>query len=635
MQPGMEALGQELAKEIRELRARLGARQLGADRAGKQESTAGVWRQAATVDVEEDDGIDLLWPSGQQPAGTRLGEHTIRDLEIETLVYGLAIGSRREHQEMIRRVLFELCEDPEAIRYRQAITGDLIRAPWLAAGLEEMLPLLDQLSAYSMADRDMPELFQVAWWLSEMETYVDCIQALVRVFQEASDEPQAAGLRALRDLAVEIETRPSFQNLARELPPLLARIRGVTSITIGINLDQDLQPVAATLLSLNEEPFIEAPLLKLLLGGSGEQESVMPLHTIPLVSGGSAIPQGSRRPNPMLVPLFRDLSRIMEQVSKPIAAALQEYVHVNRQWLVQLRPALAFYAGAARLARRLEAGSLPVCLPEIVPAAERLCQVRDGYNVNLALHWLERGMERVSAQIVTNDVDLNDEGRIVILTGPNRGGKTTYTQATGLLQVMAQAGLFVPGSQARISPADGVYTHFPAEEELDRGTGRFGDEAQRLREVFEHATRHSLILLNESLSGTHAGESLYLSRDIVRIARMLGARVVFATHLHELAEKVETINAETPGESRVVSLVSSHIDQATIAQGADEVAERRTYQVVKSSPMGRSYALELARHYGISFDQLRQALVDRGVLDASRADDNARPHSGTQAGSGV
>ncbi len=220
---------------------------------------------------------------------------------------------------------------------------------------------------------------------------------------------------------------------------------------------------------------------------------------------------------------------------------------------------------------------------------------------------------------MTNDVSLDAEGRIAILTGPNRGGKTTYAQAIGLMQVLAQVGLFVPGSQARISPADGVYTHFPADEELVRGTGRFGHEAQRLRQILEQATRHSLILLNESLSGTHAGESLYLSRDVVLILRVLGARVVFATHLHELAEQVEAINAETAGDSRVVSLVSSRIDQATVAQDADEMAGRRTYRVVRSRPMGRSYALELARHYGISLDQLRQVLLDRGVIDSEEA----------------
>ena len=615
MHLGMEALGRELAKESRELRTKLGARRLGADRAVELEETDEATRRAVREEAEQDDGLDLLWPPGHRVAGTRLGERTLQDLEIETLVQALASGSRREHHDLIRCVLGELCRDPEAIRYRQAISGDLIRDQKLAGGIEELLPRLDQLSAYSMADRDMPELFQVAWWLGEMETYVDCIRATVRVFAEADAEPRSAGLCALRDKAVEIEARDSFQILARELPPLLARIRGVMSITIGVNLDQDLQPVAATLLSLNDKPFTEAPLLRLLLGGGSGQESVMSLHEMPLIEGSSAIPQSRRRANPMLVPLFRDLSRIMEQVSKPIAAALQAYIHVNRRWLVRIRPALAFYAGAARLACRLQESGLPVCLPEIAPEAERMCQVRDGYNINLALHHLERGGGDQKAEIVVNDVSLDDGGRILILTGPNRGGKTTYTQAAGLMQVLAQVGLFAPGSKARISPADGVYTHFPMEEELARGTGRFGDEAQRLRQILEQATRHSLILLNESLSGTHAGESLYLSRDVVVILRMLGARAVFATHLHELAEQVEAINAEAAGDSRVVSLVSSRIDEATMAQGADKVAQRRTYRVVKSRPMGRSYALELARHYGISLDQLRQMLMDRGVID--------------------
>lgn len=618
MQSGMEALGRELSKEMRELRARLGARRLGAERTVEVVETDEATSRAVRAEAEQDDGLDLLWPPGQGGAGAWLGEHALHDLEIETLAQVLASGSKREHHDLIRHVLGEPCRAPEAIRYRQAICGDLIRDQKLARGIEELLPRLDQLNAYSMADRDMPELFQVAWWLGEMETYVDCIRATVRIFAEAGGDPGSMGLCALRDRAVEIEARDSFQTLARELPPLLASIRGVTSITIGVNLDQNLQPVAATLLSLNEEPFAEAPLLRLLLGGSSDQGGVMPLHTMPLIEGGSAIPQPGRRANPMLVPLFRDLSRIMEQVSKPIAAALQAYIHVNRRWLVRIRPALAFYAGAARLARRLQEGGLPVCLPEIVPEAERVCRVRDGYNLNLALQRLERGGQP-AAEIVTNDVRLDDEGRIAILTGPNRGGKTTYAQAIGLMQVLAQVGLFVPGSQAWISPADGVYTHFPVDEELVRGTGRFGHEAQRLRQILEQATRHSLILLNESLSGTHAGESLYLSRDVVLILRVLGARVVFATHLHELAEQVEAINAEVPGDSQVVSLVSSRIDPETVARGAEEMAGRRTYRVVRSRPMGRSYALELARHYGISLDQLRQVLLDRGVIDGEEA----------------
>jgi DNA mismatch repair ATPase MutS len=121
-------------------------------------------------------------------------------------------------------------------------------------------------------------------------------------------------------------------------------------------------------------------------------------------------------------------------------------------------------------------------------------------------------------------------------------------------------------------------------------------------------------LLNEALSGTYAGESLYLARDVLRIWRMLGARAIFATHLHELAERLDGLNDSVPGDSRVVSLVSSRIEPDAAGTAGVDAASRRTYRVVKSPPMGRSYALELARLYGISLDQLQETLRARGAL---------------------
>ena len=155
---------------------------------------------------------------------------------------------------------------------------------------------------------------------------------------------------------------------------------------------------------------------------------------------------------------------------------------------------------------------------------------------------------------------MDDDGRIGILTGPNQGGKTTYTQMVGLCQLLAQTGLWVPAAQARLSPVDNIYTHYPVEEQLAKGTGRFGEEAQRLSQIFARGTRHSLILLNESLASTNPGESLYIAQDIVRILRRLGARAIFATHLHELAADVAALNASTTGESRIVSLVASRTE---------------------------------------------------------------------------
>jgi DNA mismatch repair ATPase MutS len=238
--------------------------------------------------------------------------------------------------------------------------------------------------------------------------------------------------------------------------------------------------------------------------------------------------------------------------------------------------------------------------------------------VNLALHHLNRReAQELSEVVVTNDVHMGAEGRVYILTGPNQGGKTTYTQAVGLTQIMTQTGLYVPGEGARISPVYGIYTHYPLEEELEKGTGRLGDETQRLNVLFSQVTRHSLVLLNESLSSTAPGESLYLARDVVRVLRLLGARAIFVTHLHQLAADAESLNAETPGDSRIVSMVASLIEEDEGSHGGDSRGIRRTYKVVPNPPMGRSYAMEIARRYGISYEQLKEALAERGVLKTS------------------
>jgi DNA mismatch repair ATPase MutS len=199
----------------------------------------------------------------------------------------------------------------------------------------------------------------------------------------------------------------------------------------------------------------------------------------------------------------------------------------------------------------------------------------------------------------------------LLLTGPNKGGKTTYMQAIGVSQVLAQAGLYVPGTQAKISPVDVLHTHFPEEEQFDAGTGRFGDEAQRMHAIFTHITRHSLVLLNESFSSTSPAEALALSRDIVRLLREMGTRSVFATHLHELAAEADVLNASITGDSHILSLVASLIEEERAENGT---AVTRSYKIIPSPPMQSSRARELARQYGVSFDQLHQLLRKRGVM---------------------
>jgi DNA mismatch repair protein MutS len=561
-------------------------------------------------------GISLLWPDvfERRTAASEEAFHTA-DLNLDPLLDVLSIEGR--FRQSVQHLLARPVSDPVVLNYRLDVIEDLLRTPDLVTTLEEALGLITTLESYMVQPQwEQSELRKVAWRLSELENYVHCVNHLHIALTDCGSALRSAALCALRDMVTAIAQEEDFLALKAELPAMLEQIRGIKSITIGVNLDSQLRPVEATLLSVNTTRFTGEVMsfFNRLLGINNEirpsNEGIGPLHKAKSrsTSMGEYNVRLPQTDNPLMHPLFKDLADVMDQICQPIAAALRKFVRVNGRLLVALQDEIAFYLGAVRLMRHLTECGLPTCRPQIAPLEDRVCHMTGAYNVNLALRMAPFYRARdLRNDIITNDVHFGEEGRIFILTGPNRGGKTTYTQALGLAHILMQAGLFVPATSATMSPVDGIFTHFAAEERLDLETGRLGEEARRLSEIFAHATRHSLILFNESLASTSAGESLYLARDIVRVVRLLGARAVFATHLHELAADADEINAETEGDSKVVSLVS----MVMVEKAADGETARRTYKIVPSAPMGRSYAREIALRYGISFDQLKSSLQAR------------------------
>lgn len=543
--------------------------------------------------------------------GTRLSQQSIRDLGLTKIVH--AISPNHSYHRAIERILLQLSHDPQVIRYRQDIFEDLLAHPNLVAGFEKLLPLFRELSPFRYrrdAKHRSSILYEVIWRTRELSSLIDCVDGLAMILQEAGDQLRSEGLRRLQDEILAMQADESFQHLIQELPEILAQLQSVKSVTIGVNLDHHFQPVEATLLSINTQKFSSISLLSRLFGKNSESmEGIAPIHSVP-----SDLGQGPKV-TPMMMPLFQDVAKVLEKVCQPIAKALQRYMHITGAPLLNLGAELGFYLGAVRLISRIRESGLPMCKPELLSQKERICEIKDNFNLHLALHLLNQSLsKKLGAVVVKNDVVFGARGRIMILTGPNRGGKTTYIQAVGLTQVLMQAGLYVPGTNARMSLVDNIYTHFPNEEQFEQGTGRFGDEAKRFQEIFAVATRHSLLLLNESLSSTSPGESVYLAQDILRILKLLGVRAIFATHLHELAAGIEEFNASTPGDSEVISMIASFIDETALIEAPPDTALQRSYKVIPGPPMGRSYAHEIARRYGVSFEQLQATLNERGVL---------------------
>jgi DNA mismatch repair ATPase MutS len=488
----------------------------------------------------------------------------------------------------IRQTLSALNRDPVVIAWRQAVLEDFLRNPSLSERVIELLPILADLriGRALMGKQRRNLLMETADRLAELDLYIKVVQTLHAALQTADIRSEA--LRQLRDQLLATINDDNFQALRTELPELQRPLQRFASLTVGINLDAQLRPVSAVLLGISEHPFGEArSFLGKLLGVSvqnDEETGIAPLHYTPS--------DPDQRP---LSPLFRDLEHLISQSAQPVARALKRYVRISSGPVAGLEYELAFFVAAADLIRRLEARGVQFCKPEIVPAEERVSTVEDLVNLHLALRDLDR-------PLVSNDLTFDDQGRIAILTGPNSGGKTTYVQAAGLSHVLFQAGLFIPARRARISPVDSIFTHFPA---LESAQGRLSEEAARLRHICLNATRYSLVLLNESLSSTTASEALYLAQDLLCGLRAIGVRAIYATHLVELAERLNEIESAVEGDSAVYSLVAGI---QLIEDGATgDVRGAPTFQISRGLPQGRSYAREIARRHGISLEQILAA----------------------------
>jgi hypothetical protein len=224
---------------------------------------------------------------------------------------------------------------------------------------------------------------------------------------------------------------------------------------------------------------------------------------------------------------FQALAALRNRGIGPIAAALGQAADHVRSFFGVLRAELAFYVGCINLHEQLTRKGGPICLPLPAAAEERRLSFRGLYDAGLAL--------TVDRRVVGNDADA-DARDLVIITGANTGGKSTFLRSVGLAQLMMQCGMFVPAETFCSSLCDGLFTHYKREEDSGMESGKFDEELRRMSEIVDRIKGHSIILFNESFAATNEREGSEIARQIMTALLDAAVRVVCVTHLHELAQ---------------------------------------------------------------------------------------------------
>ena len=547
--------------------------------------------------VSEPQVVSLLFPPQVPACGSRIGTPNFDDLGITSIVRALDIDQR--HSRFIAGILGTLEQNPITLHYRQAALAELLAHPTFVEQLAAILPSLYALAEAGPTARwqDNAPLPLVGMRLADLQNYVTVVEQLWNTLDTAAPPLCAQAWLELRAMLGDMRRDDEYTHLVEHLPQLRAQLEQAASVTIGINLDGQLQPESATVLAVNPYRFnAKSSIVERLIGDR---------HTADAVRGITALYKASegdqRTPEHVL---FRDMNRLLERVAAPVAAILGRYVRISTTPLTALTGEIVFYIGAARLWQRLIVQQLPCCLPIIVPVSERACTITETYSLDLVLR------TQAADQIVTNNVLFEPDTPILMITGPNSGGKTTYGRAIAQAQVMFQAGLFVAAGAAWLSPVDGIFSHFATVERPGGSGGRLAEELERIAHIFATATGNSLLIFNEPLSSTDEHSARLLARDIIGGVQLLRARTVFITHIYQLVDELIPSGEQAPG---LVSLIAMMLPQR---DGA--LTETPAYRIVYGRPRVSEYAHELAQRYGLSLDQLERALGKR--LTASAPD---------------
>ena len=246
---------------------------------------------------------------------------------------------------------------------------------------------------------------------------------------------------------------------------------------------------------------------------------------------------------------------------------------------------LQFYLAYLDYVEPIRKAGLSFCYPNVDEHSKEI-RAADTFDLALAR---KRSVTR-SGTVVCNDLSLTGSERIIVVSGPNNGGKTTYARTFGQLHYLAELGVPVPGRTARLFLFDQLFTHFERGEAPENLRGKLQDDLIRIHNILDAATERSIIILNELFTSTSLQDAVFLGTRIIRTIVDKDLLCVYVTFVDELAALGDT----------TVSMVSTV---------KPEEPSTRTFKIVRQIADGNAYAIAIAERFGLTYPRLKERLA--------------------------
>ena len=261
----------------------------------------------------------------------------------------------------------------------------------------------------------------------------------------------------------------------------------------------------------------------------------------------------------------------------------KQYINSLDSKIVAFSRDVQFYIRFHDYIGKMRQLNLPFCYPKINDNKKQI-NCRNGFDIVLA-----KKLASDDAVVVCNDFYLDESERILIVSGPNQGGKTTFARSIGQQHHLASIGCCVPGSESEMLLTDHIYTHFERKESIQTLHGKLKDDLIRLKGILSNASGQSLIIVNEIFSSTSLNCGITFGKQMLDKILELEATCIWVTFITELADY----------SHHNVSMTSAILPEDPV---------RRTHKIVRRHADGLAYATYISQKYGLSYEKLRERI---------------------------
>ena len=424
-----------------------------------------------------------------------------QDLELNTLFNAMAMGDNFIFSVVKCAVLTGMGIDQGTIKYRQDILRDCMKSPSIAREIYELI--LETLESKKKS----------TWFIFSMK-YPDSIL-------HTSLDVMTIYMTMLKKLRIYLT------NNNRKLES-----EGFRNLSAMLNRELDDEYLARTEAHLKELKFRNGTLISATLGKGGKGVSFL-------------LRKSTEKRQPWYRLLFprkkqaftyfvdpRDVSgtKALQELNgrgiNAVANSLAQSVDHIENFILNLKVEMAFYIGCLNMHEKLSATGKRVSFPEAVKQGRNRHHFKELYDVCLSL--------TMNKKVIGNDLEATDKN-LVIITGANQGGKSTFLRSIGLAQLMMQCGMFVPADSFSADICTSVITHYKREEDTEMNSGKLDEELTRMSEIADNLKQDSLVLFNESFAATNEREGSEIARQIISALTENRLKIFFVTHLYEFA----------------------------------------------------------------------------------------------------